>query len=274
MEIQSLNNFQISKGFKINLMQRVIHTIIILISGTVILSSCRKDEIHPWYDECKAEINSASETHFKMDAIHMTAWRTFTDSTSQYKNSPILDQALYNYILGKLSAIFNEALNPESDLYDMIFKYQIHRMGIIVLDELYMKVPDDEFRNQILDDPLNTSNIEFNDLCEKYGFTKSYYLYGLQTIRLKSDSNYYTPALASILGEISGIHNSHFSVYFNTDGNHIDYKWTDDYDEFTFDYGFGGDCYVGCAYHHFWQVRVDQNCNVTLVEEYGDPIPG
>lgn len=254
-------------------MKRSIKALGVLLLGLSILSGCRKDKNKIWYNECKSEIGITSEEYFRIDALDMTIWRTHTDSTSKYRNSPKIDQALYVYILGKLSAIYNEATDHGSDIHDIIFKYQIHRMRSIVTDRIFMKIPNESFKNEVINDPLNTSNQSFNEFTNKYGFNKSTYLFGLSTMKLISEDNYYTPALVKTLNEIPGITDAYWDFYFNTDGNNIIYSWTKDYDEFIFDYGFGSYCFAGCTYHHFWRVRVDQDCNVTLVSEYGDTLP-
>lgn len=65
---------------------------------------------------------------------------------------------------------------------------------------------------------------------------------------------------------MSEIEYVYFDFYFG-DGSIISCERFLGYDVFTFSYGWE-DCPSGWISRYYWEIKVDENCNVFLIDEY------
>lgn len=239
------------------------------------LLSCRKDDKLE-YKECYSEISTTSELHFADDFKAFGIERLASDSGSvAYAQNPIYRHEVSIYILGKLSSIFNAATEPESPFYKPIFEYQIHKKFGYSTNHLALKFKSDEDQWKFYNHPEQSTNQLLRELIDEKGFKVDFManLGPYEWIILKSEHEYVQQIFADRLMQYSEIDTAFAVQTIINDYNDIEYGWTNEYDEFTFIYGMG-DCPSGCTEFHYWKIRVDKNCNVSLVSEYGAPLPG
>jgi hypothetical protein len=236
--------------------------------------SCRKDE-KPFYDECSSEISVSTELRFEKDIKAFAIERLAADSSIGYTKNPLFRPEMSIYILGKLSAIFNAAVDPKSPLYAPIFEYQIHKQFGYYTQLIGVSLESDSLTYQIYLHPESIENPVLRDMLDNKGFVVSHMsaIGPNDFVVLKSEKEYVQQHFVSRLLQEPDIDTAFTGLTLINDYNDITYTWTESYDEFTFIYGMG-DCPAGCTEFHYWQIRVDKNCNVTLVDEYGDPLPG
>ncbi|MBI3136064.1 MAG: hypothetical protein HYZ14_15410 [Bacteroidetes bacterium] len=253
---------------------------IILILSTALILSCRKDKTDLTYKECYSEITPTSEAYFYKDAKQFGIQRLEADTLSEYALNPVYREEETVYVLGKLSAIYNAATysQPGTPLHDIIFKYQIHKLEGSSLTILALEVVDWSVQLDFTKNFGSTQNDELNMIAAEFDFTSSYTWFGNKDIvLLKTEQNYILTHFGRRLEGTPGITgifpSNHYLYNVNINAFDITYSWTDEYDEFIFTYGFG-DCIMGCDLHRHWKVRVDHDCNVTFIEDYGDALPG
>lgn len=249
---------------------------ILLIPSVCILVSCRKDKTDLTYKECYSEITPDSRDYFYKDAVEFGLQRLASDTLSDYPENPIYREEPVMFVLGKLSAIYNEALSLDSPLHDMIFKYKIHKLTRYERKSIAIKFSDFDIQLDFAKNPGNIGNELLDELINERGFKLQEKSKWSEWVSIKAEHQDYVNAVfARRLVGSYGIDTSGVGQWYNFEWNDrdIEYSWTNEYDEFIFIYGMG-DCPCGCTEFHYWQVRVDKNCNVTLVSEYGDPLPG
>jgi hypothetical protein len=246
----------------------------ILLFVATVLSSCRKDNIDQSYKECYTEITPESRAYFYDDAHEFGLQRLGADTLTDYIKNPVYREEQTLYVLGKLSAIYNESISTESPLHDLFFKYEIHKMLSSSSNTVGIRFSDFGLQKDFAKNPSEAQNEVLNDLINHKGFWLYEPSKHATNVYIKTDRQYVLSIIAYRLKGTLGVEKSWVSKITNFEFNDrdISYSWTEDYDEFIFKYGFD-DCPSGCAQSHFWKIRVDQNCNVKLVEEYGDPIP-
>jgi hypothetical protein len=250
---------------KINFISKIVFAFLI----TILILSCRKDPI-PTLNTCDNEIIYNSEEYFLNDAMELTLRYTTIDTLSPFHNDPYIDEQLQQHILGKLSAIYNASADSLTVFYEIIHDYKIHVHQTYTFDDLAIKFSDTTLENEFISNPGYTSSAILNSITNSYGFNLTFDVVGWYF--LHSNTNYNIPVLCAKLITEPRIQYANPN-FFCCDGDNIVYNRTDQYDEFIFDHGMG-DCPSGCFGHHFWKIRVDKDCNVTLADEYGDPLPG
>jgi len=248
-------------------MNRSIFAGYICLSLLALNTGCRKDADQRMND-CDDEITTNSENHFLNDAIELTLRKTREDSLSPFHTSPEIDQQLVQHILGKLSVIYNAANDTSTVFYDIIHQYNIHYHGTYAFNSLVLKIADSTLENEFLTNPGSTSSTALNQITNDYGFSPQFVFPGWY--HLYSTDNYNVKVLCDMLLTDPRIQSATPNMYC-CDGDDIKYTMTPDYDEFIFDHGMG-DCPSGCFGHHFWKIQVDNDCVISLVEEYGDPL--
>jgi len=246
----------------------------------ILTCSCRKDKTNLVYKECYNEITVVTRAHFYTDAVQFGIQRLSAETLSEYHLNPVYIEEQTIYVLGKLSAIFNAAASSpvDSPLYDIVFKYQIHKEIGTHLNMLNIVVESWDVQYDFKAHFGNTQNDELNAITNKYDFSYYNTVGVLDTVYvlLINEDEYIMSHFAKQLKGTPGIVDARSMIYSITNGNgltDIYYSWTDEYDEFIFQYGMG-DCPAGCTEFHYWKVRVDKDCNVSFIEEYGDPLPG
>lgn len=236
--------------------------------------SCRKDAPLPAYKECECEIDNVTTAHFRRDAVDMAYTYIRSDSTHPGFSDPIIYEETVIYFLGKLSAVFHEATNPESPLYEPVFKYQIHRSPIVLLGYLRITFTDQVLREQLLNTPGCTYNEKLNEYVLVYGFDliMSSWVYP-HSATIQSQNQYNVKAISNQLTGTPGISYVGTGYLGSGHSSTIDFLKTPEYLEFIFSYGWG-DCLAGCASWHYWKVKVSKQCDVTFMGEWGDELPG
>ncbi|MDA7803615.1 hypothetical protein N8987_03480 [Crocinitomix sp.] len=127
-------------------------------------------------------------------------------------------------------------------------------------------------RSELVNNPGYTSDEFLNTLYLNYGFN-SFNIYEWSPyITISSPNNYYNVQyIKHQLELIDQVYQVGLDGYW-IDGPSITHEKIGAIDEFVFGYGWG-DCPSGCFGHHYWRVQVDTDCNVTLLEEFGDDLP-
>jgi len=235
----------------------------------ILFFSCRKDPVQ-LYNTCDHEISEESKAYFMNDAMELTLRQTNSDSLSPFYSNPQINEQLLQHILGKLSAIYNAAMDTSTVFSEIINEYHIHVHQTYSFDHLSIKFSDTTLENEFVSNPGSTSSPILNSIANDYAFNSSFDFSGFYF--LYSNNNYNIPALCDMLKTEPRIQYASPNG-FCCDGDNIEYNWTEQYDEFVFDLGIG-DCPSGCFGHHFWKIHVDENCIVTFIEEYGSPLPG
>lgn len=252
---------------------------LIFVSSLLLLISCRKDNIDQSYKECYSEITATSRAHFYKDAKQFGIQRLAADTLTDYPSNPVYREEETIYVLGKLSAIFNAAAAAPigTPLYDIVFKYQIHKLEQVSLNSLAIEVEDWNYQIEFTKYYGECQNSELNKIAKEFDFeVEDFSIWNKEFVVLTTEKEYVLSHIGNRLkGTIGVIDASPWSGYMygvNVNAFDMTYSWTDDYDEFVFTHGFG-DCIMGCDLFHHWKVRVDHDCNVTFIEDYGDPIP-
>jgi len=57
------------------------------------------------------------------------------------------------------------------------------------------------------------------------------------------------------------------------DASSINYRTDNNLRVYIYRLGWG-DCEAGCTNNHYWEISIDENNTVNLLNEYGDPLPG
>lgn len=70
----------------------------------------------------------------------------------------------------------------------------------------------------------------------------------------------------------SGEFNSFSPNGIGGDASSIKFKTENGLRIYTYRLGWG-DCEVGCMNNHYWEISIDENSSVELLNEYGDPLP-
>lgn len=234
--------------------------------------SCRKDIGIPPEKICEDKVTAVTELYFEQDVNLLVFNKMISDSvlhsTSNYELNPLLK----NKVLAKLSAIhYHAANNPGTPIYDVIFNYKVHKWKGYIPHTIVLNFNNEPDLNTFLariesEEDITTSFIKENMVSHTYinSFYSSLYLKSTEALDLMSMKF----DLESTYPEI----NYTWLSWLGIDGNNITHESDGPNDYFTFDYGWG-DCPSGCFGHHFWKIKVDANCNVELIEEWGNPLP-
>lgn len=246
--------------------------LIIFLGIVLTMFSCRKDKVLDTCQICEKQINPYSSAYFLEDAEQLTYQLVSTDSNHVDFNKIELNQDVVNCTLGKLSAIYNTTVKTSGALQDVLNKWNVHVTNRTTLSRFSMKFDDTTGLYQELITNLgNTSNAFINELYHEYGFKSISAASGENILSLSSLKNHNIRFIQQQLLAIDEISN----VYINRnplDGSAIEHFPYPDHDIFIFEYAWG-QCMTGCIFNHYWKVKVDQNCAVSLVEEYGSALP-
>jgi hypothetical protein len=245
---------------------------IIFLGIVLTIFSCRKDKVLDTCQIGEKQINPYSSAYFLEDAEQLTYQLISNDSTHVDFNKIALNEDAVNCTLGKLSAIYATASNTTGPIHQMLNKWNVHFTQRIVLSGFSMKFTTTTgLYDELITNPGNTSNAFLNELYNDYGFKSISNSSGENTLSMGSLKNHNIRYIKQELLDIDEISN----VYINRlaiDGSSIEHFPNPDHDIFIFDYAWG-QCMTGCLAHHFWKVKVDAQCAVSLVEEYGDELP-
>lgn len=246
--------------------------LIIVLGIVLVVAACRKDPNLGGCQNCQKQINSYSSAYFLEDAEYLTYQLISSDSNHIGHNQIALDEPTVYCYLGKLSAIYNEANATEGSLHKMLNKWNVHVKDGIELSLLGIKFADTlGLINEFLTNPGNTSNEFLNELYNDYGFRAIYPSNSEDIIGIRSLKNHNTPYIKTRLLEFDEI----VEVYINEpqwDGPTIDHFSYPDHDIFIFEFAWDN-CLTGCLKSHYWKIKVDQDCSVSLIEEFGDDLP-
>ena len=252
--------------------QVVMKYFIILVGIIYSTFGCRKDQSLETCETCKKHINPYSSAFFLEDAEQLTYQLVSSDSNHVDFNKIELNQDAVNCTLGKLSAIFATASNTKGPIHQMLNKWNVHITQRIILDGITMEFTTNTgLYNELITNPGNTSNAFLNELYNDYGFKYIYKMYDENTLSMTALKNHNVRYIKQQLLDIDEISNVYINR-FMIDGPSIEHFPYPDHDIFIFDYAWG-QCMTGCLAHHFWKVKVDAQCAVSLVEEYGIALP-
>ncbi len=242
--------------------------VVILISIVLLIFGCRKDPV----DNCANQITPYSTAYFFEDALQLTYKQVSSDSNHVGFNQTALHEQTLKFYHEKLSVIYNAANRSSGSLRDIIYKWKVHFTKKVDLNSFTMMFGDTlGLHREIRTNPGNTSNPYINELYLDYGFKDISIGNKKEMIQLKSMKSHNIRHITAQLNDMDEIWNAWF-VKYNTDGPSIVHFSYIDYDIFIFEYAWD-DCPTGCLYRHFWEVKVDYNCAVSLVQEYGDELP-
>jgi len=235
------------------------------------LLGCRKDPQRTVCSNCGDNITAESTDYFLGDAQDL-AYRIISKDSSHIGFNQIeLEENTENCILSKLSAIYEASQSATGNFHDMLDIYHVHQGSRTVLNFLTIKFIDSSsLRTELINNPGNTSEPFLNQLYNDYGFIASTQNWG-DNIYFYSPDNYNIRYIKQALIQIPEITQVYLDFYF-LDGLSIEHISYPNHDIFIFGYGWG-DCPSGCFSTHFWKVKVDDSCIVSLVEEYGNELP-
>lgn len=258
---------------KMNFRPQVVMKYFIILVGIIYSTfGCRKDQTFETCETCKKHINPYSSAFFLEDAEQLTYRLVSSDSNHVDFNKIELNQDAVNCTLGKLSAIYATARNTKGPIHLMLNKWNVHITQRIVLYGIAMEFTTNTgLYNELITNPGNTSNAFLNELYNEYGFKFIYKIYDENTLSMTALKNHNVRYIKQKLQDIEEI--SKIYISSNTaDGPSIEHFPYPDHDIFIFKHSWG-DCMFGCIFNHYWKVKVDQNCSVSLVEEYGSALP-
>lgn len=240
----------------------------------LVLTSCNKTK--PKTDG-PIEVSSSCEIteaimadHYESARILYTRLVRSDDEHEEYNADTVSSTGIVN-ILERLAAIETAAAeSPEIAVFTT-------EMNISATEgwspsELILSFPD-EASMEDLKTSLGTSGYEVLDrLVNDYDFEIGDEWDIIDAFTLEGTYSMNIEAIVSGLNaELPEGISADYNFYFGDSGD-ITYTAFADYDEFVFSHGWG-DCPSGCIHRHYWKVTVDEDCVVSLVEEWGDDLP-
>lgn len=246
--------------------------LIIVLGIVLVAAACRKDPNLGICLNCQKQINPYASTYFLEDAEQLAHELISSDTNHVGHHQVELDQPTVDCYLGKLSAIYNTANALDGPLHKMLNKWNVHVTDGIELSKFSIKFADSSgLLDELLTNPGNTSNEFLNELHNKYGFGAIYPPNGENILAMSSLKNRNTTYIKNRLLESPEI----VEVFINRsliDGPTINHFSYPDHDIFIFEYRWGN-CFSGCSYSHSWKIKLNQDCHLTSIEEFGDDLP-
>lgn len=189
----------------------------------LVLSGCRKDKTNLTYKECYSEITATSRAYFYEDARQFGIQRLMADTLSDFYLNPLYREEETIYVLGKMSAIFIAAAPSPvgTPLYDIVFKYPIHKEFGTRLDMLKLETDSWDLAFEIEKNFGSTENETLNQLVKRYELTFGWVGYYSPSVVLKSENDYIMNHIARQLKGTSGILDATPMIYpmVYADGN-------------------------------------------------------
>lgn len=193
------------------------------------------------------------------------------DETHAEHNADILGEAGVNEVLEKFGAIVMAA-ESNTEIHAMVYDYGIHQsmgwnpsgFGIwFNLESNYTSMQDNWGA---------TGYPTLDRLANDYGYTITHTFNSNKGGRIEGDTPLNMQAIVEAINEeLDALGSAELNHSFGGSSS-IEYLEEGSKTVFIYSHGWG-DCPSGCIYHHFWKVKVDKNCDVTLVEQYGDDLP-
>lgn len=246
--------------------------LILILSILLTVLSCQKDPILVEPDICADQINDYSTAYFFEDAVQLAYNQIKTDTNHIGHNQMELDKKTLNFYLSKLSTIYNASNATTGPMREMLSKWNIHISTYTDLTTFSVKFEDSLGLFLELQEKLgNTSNSFLNELYNKWNFTNIELKLYSATARMTSTNRYNIQYIARRLYEIEEVLIVQDYTYY-VDGPSIVHFPYADYDIFIFEYEWK-DSGPDPKLSHFWEIKIDHNCVVTLEKEYGDALP-
>lgn len=250
---------------------------VILICSFSFFLSCYKDIVEPtecMFPErdyemsipCIASVDSVAFNYFINDATLLAYQDIASDLNHSGYNETGLDSETVTYYLSKLSAIYQAALLDTGSLHAMIFHYDVHQLPNPILNFLGIKFIDSSvLRYELLNTPGNTSNDFLNELFTEYEFN-DIHEGGSNSVNMSGVQNINVSHVKRQLELVEEIESIHFNFYLG-EGSTISCERFVGYDVFIFSH-----CFslwpLSCNGRYNWEIKVEDNCNVILLDEY------
>jgi len=232
----------------------------IILLSLVSLTACKNRPLNP---SCALE-NPAYD--FYRDDAEGLALKLIIDEQLPQKDSIEISQADVERVLKALIAVYNVAdVLPAAN--SVVHRNDIHpdpfeSKVFVRIDTNYV------WTREWMSGGTLTGNPEIDSLITTYDLTPRPLF---KMVTLKSDKFLNTWALSDAFKKIDGIVSASPS-YVSNRQNGIEIGYSGDSIHLKYNLGWG-DCMSGCIYDHSWEFLVSQDCEVTLLSDYGNTPP-
>ena len=235
--------------------------------------ACRKDSVLTKSDTCSAFVSQEAENYFRSSAQDFAYLEISNNPDHFGYNLFKIEEHTINYFLGKLSAIYQKAIDSTDVLHDMIFKYAVQNTNqrLSLKSIIVMFNSNSTVLAEIHSNEATYSEPFLNKMKNEYWLYPKTYNSMYTKVNFISEVPFNVGYIESNVKELDEVN----AVYLDSYGGnaHTIVHSKDGIDDiFIFKHGWG-DCMAGCFYHHYWKIKVSENCSVELLEEYGDELP-
>jgi len=242
--------------------------------------SCRKDDDGCWKcRKCHNLANSEASEYFLEDATYLAYEAIHLDALNPANHEVQIHRPTFDKVLGDLFVIHEAARDTNHVLHDMIFKYQVHLNSDYGLNTLNVSLTTAAY-NDYMGKKGESNTEQLNDLTNIYDFslTSHYatdYPFPFHELTFTSETDYNIDAFEDMLKISEDVMNVNVYNYaYDIEGTDITPLFVTDTERaYEFSYGWENCDLLSCEKYHFWKVEVDDKCNITSVEEYGDELP-
>ncbi|WP_027419984.1 hypothetical protein [Crocinitomix catalasitica] len=228
---------------------------------------CRKDD-HSISACCAYEISDESTDRFKLSA-YAFAYEEIK-ATSGFTNHKI-DESIYNCYLGKLSAIYNKIQESDSSYYKLIHNTHVYKKASVGLRDFVIRFSTSALKEQFLNDFQSIENDFLKYIINDLNFNTYPYEWDSLEVGLYAEEFYNIPFIIDRLTQYPDIDSAYsLARPVPDDFNKIELKKIGDVSQFQFSYGVLDG--RGEPHFHYWTINVTNDCQVELVNSYGDDI--
>jgi hypothetical protein len=210
---------------------------------------------------------STVEAFFEQDALQLAA-RIMAEEPA-YSNVVNIPANLTGPILDAIIAVYNAVDIPERNM--VIECLNIHSFPRVNTNSMLVFAdPSFSWVQVLAGGGFPSGNGQIDQLFNTYGLTASSHMVPngvIFTISSTNDLN--MTALAALFESVPGVTGTEQTAY-DGDGPDITYQDFDAYSTLTFSFGWG-DCPAGCVSRRNWRFRVNGDCSVEFLNEWGDP---
>ena len=208
---------------------------------------CRKDD-HSISACCAYEISDESTARFKLSA-YAFAYEEIK-ATSGFK----------------LSAIYNKIQESDSSYYKLIHNTHVYKKASSGLSDFMIRFSTSALKEQFLNDFQSMENDYLKYIVNDLNFMTYPYEWDSLEVRLYVEEFYNIPFIIDRLTQYPDIDSAYSLTRPVTD----DFNKIGNVSQFQFSYGVLDG--RGEPHFHYWTINVTNDCQVELVNSYGDDI--
>jgi hypothetical protein len=234
-----------------------------------------KIELNAQTVSSSCQTNSTIDSLYAEDAKRLAINRMYQLNASTANTTFDIDSMIQDTILQALAAVYNATGLAARD--SVVNLFDIHSFPDPNMRRLICSFDTtaQTWTQNWLDSTLSTGVSGIDNILINYNFQFENYpvelLPNLFTALFVCSEDYNLQAISDSLESFAGIIEAYPSNAIGG-GNDISAAFDSSGIILTYSYGWG-DCFAGCANYRYWKFLVDDNCNVSFVESYGDPIP-